>query len=98
MKDWKLEVVAKNWRDLKRRLKPILKEIKSEREEERKQNVYLDSIKQIGHTLQMQMNTQDTKKDTSAPLVLPTSQTKPKLLIKPTKVSTGPIQAFPFNG
>ena len=30
-----LEVIAKNWRDLKRRLKPILKEIKNEREKER---------------------------------------------------------------
>ena len=31
--DESLEVVAKNWRDLKRRLKLILKKIKSERDE-----------------------------------------------------------------
>ena len=30
-----LEVIAKNWRDLKKQLNPILKEIKSEREKEK---------------------------------------------------------------
>ena len=42
-------------------------QIKEEREKEKKQNVYLDGIKQIVHTLQMQINTPDTKKDTSTP-------------------------------
>ena len=42
-----LEVVAKNWRDLRRRLKPILKEIKEERMKEKEQNVYLYGIKQF---------------------------------------------------
>ena len=39
-----LKVVAKNWNDLKRQLKPILKEIKAEREKEKEQTVYLDGI------------------------------------------------------
>ena len=42
-----LEVVAKNWRDLRRRLKPILKEIQEERKKEAEQTVYLDGIEQI---------------------------------------------------
>ena len=60
-----LEVIAKNWIDLKKRLKPISKEIKSEREEERKQNVYLDGIERIVNTLQMNIHTPNphTKKD-----------------------------------
>ena len=68
-----LEVIAKNWRDLKKWFKPILKEIKEDREKEKEQNAYLDGIKQIVHTLQMQMNT-DTKKDTSTPSTNPTTQ------------------------
>ena len=83
-----LEVIAKNWRDLKKRLKPIFKEINEEREKEKEQNIYLDGIKQIVHTLQMQINTPDIKRDTSAPSTLPTSQNKPKLLTKPAKVPT----------
>ena len=43
--DESLKVIAKNWRDLKKRLKPILKDIKEEREKEKEQNVYLDGIK-----------------------------------------------------
>ena len=42
-----LEVVAKNWRDLRRRLKPILKEIQDERQKEAEQTVYLDGIKRL---------------------------------------------------
>ena len=42
-----LKVVAKNWRDLRRRLKPILKEIQEERKKENEQNVYLDRIERI---------------------------------------------------
>ena len=42
-----LEVVTWNWRDLRRRLKPILKEIKEERMKESEQNVYLDGIERI---------------------------------------------------
>ena len=37
-----LEVIAKNWIDLRRRLKPILKEIQEERRKEAEQTVYLD--------------------------------------------------------
>ena len=46
-------------------MKPILKEIKAEREKEKEQNVYLDGIKQIVHTIQMQINISSTevKKD-----------------------------------
>ena len=54
--DESLEVVAKNWRDLKRHLKPILKEIKLERDEERMQNVYLDGIERIVNTLQINIH------------------------------------------
>ena len=60
--DESLEVKAKNWRDFKKRLKPILKYIKKEREKEKEQNVYLDGIKQIVHTIQMQINTSEMKK------------------------------------
>ena len=42
-----LEVIAKNWQDLKKRFKPILKEIKEDRAKEKEQNVYLDGMKQI---------------------------------------------------
>ena len=55
-----LEVIAKNWRDLKKQLKPILKEIKLEREKEREQNVYLDGIERIVNTLQMNIHTPNT--------------------------------------
>ena len=60
-----LKVIAKNWRDLKRQLKPILKEIKAEREKEKEQNLYLDGMKEIFYTIQMQINTSSTevKKD-----------------------------------
>ena len=60
-----LEVIAKNWRELKRWLKPILKEIEEERAEEKKQNVYLDGIERIVNTLQMNIHTPhtNTKKD-----------------------------------
>ena len=45
--DESLEVVPKNWRDLRRRLKPVLKEIKEEKMKEKEQNIYLDGIKQL---------------------------------------------------
>ena len=38
-------VVNKNWTDLKKRLKPIFKKVKQERQNEAEQNVYLDGIK-----------------------------------------------------
>ena len=49
---------------MKKWLKLILKDIKEEREKEKEQNVDLDGIKQIVHTIQMQINTSETKKDT----------------------------------
>ena len=55
-----LEVVAKNWRDLRRRLKPILKQIQEERMKEDEQNVYLDGIEQIVKQIQVQMKTPTT--------------------------------------
>ena len=48
-----LEVIAKNWHELKRRLQLILKEIEEERAQEKKQNVYLDCIERIVNTLKM---------------------------------------------
>ena len=48
-----LEVIAKNWRDLKRRLKPILKEIKEVKMRESEQNVYLDGIEHIAKQIQL---------------------------------------------
>ena len=56
-----LEIIAKNWRDLKRRLKPIIKEIEEERLEEKKWNIYLEGIREIVtplvDTLKMNMET-----------------------------------------
>merc|ERR1712237_60334 len=46
------EVVAKNWSDLRKRLKPILKEIQRERKKEDEQNVYLDGIKHLVSQMQ----------------------------------------------
>ena len=51
--DESLEVVAKNWRDLRRCLHPIQKEIKEERTKEKEQNVYLDGIKQLVQEIRM---------------------------------------------
>ena len=42
-----LEVIAKNWRDLRRRLELILKEILSERKKEAEQTVCLDGIESL---------------------------------------------------
>ena len=39
------EVVAKNWRDLKKRLKPLFKQIKEERQKEEEQIVFINGIK-----------------------------------------------------
>ena len=39
-----LKVVPKNWKDLRRRLKPILKKIQEERKKEVEQTVYLEGI------------------------------------------------------
>ena len=46
-------MINKNLSDLKKRLKPILKEIKEERAEEKEQSVYLDGIERIVNTLKM---------------------------------------------
>ena len=81
-----LEVIAKNWRDLKKQLKPILKDIKEEREKEKEQNVYLDGIKQIVHTIQMQINTSEAKKDATPIALQTTTVNKTKLLTKLAKV------------
>ena len=85
-----LKVIAKNWRDLKRRLKPVLKEIKTEREKE--QNVYLDGIERIVNTIQMQISTTnpEVKKDenTSQTTQHTSTVNKPRLLTKPAKVPT----------
>ena len=48
-----LDMIAKNWSLLKKRLKPILKEIKEGRLKEKEQNVYLDGIERIVNTLKM---------------------------------------------
>ena len=82
-----LEVIAKNWRELKRRLKPILKEIEEERAEEKKQSVYLDGIRDIVNTLKMNWDPSTDlkvrKKDSAG---VTTVNNKPKLLTKPAKV------------
>ena len=49
--------MAKNLRDLRRRLKPILKEIQEERKKESEQNVYLDGTESIVKQIQVQMKT-----------------------------------------
>ena len=85
--DESLEVVAKNLRDLRRRLKPILKEIKEERMKKKEQNVYLDSIKQLAQDIWMDRKPSgDTKvrKDDAADASVVNN--KPRLLTKPAKV------------
>ena len=82
-----LEVIAKNWRELKRRLKPILKEIEEERAEEKKQSVYLDGMREIVNTLKMNMDTSgDPRVKKSDPAEVAIVNNKPRLLIKPAKV------------
>ena len=49
-----LDVIAKNWRDLRQRLKPILKELRSERKKEAEQTVYLDGIERLVHQIHLQ--------------------------------------------
>ena len=41
------EVIAKNWSDLKKRLKPLLKKIKEERRKEAEQTTYLDGLERV---------------------------------------------------
>ena len=82
-----LEVIAKNWHDLKRQLNPTIKEIEDKRLEEKKQNIYLEGIREIVtplvDTLKMNMDTSgDPKVKKSDPLV----NNRPKLLKKPAKV------------
>ena len=81
-----LEVIAKNWQDLKKRLKPILKEIKEERAKEKEQNVYLDGIKQIVQEIQMDRTSDGSKvkKDDTAEASVVNN--KPRLLTKPAKI------------
>ena len=81
-----LEVIAKNQRDLKRRLKPILKEIKEERSKEKEQNVYLDGIKQIVQGMQMDRASGDPKVKKDDTAEISTVNNKPRLLTKPAKV------------
>ena len=81
------DVINKNWSLLKKRLKPILKEIKEERAEEKKQSVYLDGIERIVNTLKMNWDPSgDTKEKKSNPTEVSTVNNKPKLLTKPAKV------------
>ena len=82
-----LEVIAKNWRDLRRRLKPILKEIQEERKKENEQNIYLDGIKRIIKQIQIQMKTPSTEVKTDG-VSTPSVGCKAKLLTKPAKVPT----------
>ena len=80
-------VINKNWSLLKKCLKPILKEIKEERAEEKKQGVYLDGIERIVNTLKMNWDpTTDTKEKEIIPAGTSTVNNKPKLLTKPAKV------------
>ena len=82
-----LEVIAENWRDLRRRLKPIIKDIEEERSEEKKRNIYLEGIREtvtpLVDTLKMNM---DTSGDPRAKKSDPAVNNKPKLLTKPAKV------------
>ena len=81
------DVINKNWSLLKKRLKPILKEIKEERAEEKKQSVYLDVIEKIVNTLQMNWDPSgDPKEKKSKFIGVSTVNNKPKLLTKPAKV------------
>ena len=77
-------MIAKNWRDLKKRLKQILKDIKEERAKEKEQNVYLDGIERIVNTLKMNIDTSgDPKVKKSDTAEVSTVNNKPRLLTKP---------------
>ena len=81
------DVINKVWTHLKKRLKPILKEIKAERSKEKEQNLYLDVIERIVNTLKMSWEpSTDTKEEKSIPVGTSTVNNKPKLLTKPAKV------------
>ena len=82
-----LEVIAKNWRDLKKWLKLILKDIKEERAKEKEHNVYLDGIERIVNTLKMSIDTSgDPKVKKSDTAEVSTVNNKPRLFTKPAKV------------
>ena len=82
-----LEVIAKNWKDLKRCLKPILKQIKEERLKEKEQNVYLDGIKQLVQEIWMDRKpSSNTKVKRDDAGDASTVNNKPRLLTKPAKV------------
>ena len=81
-----LDVMAKDWSLLKKVLKPILKEIKEERAEGKKQVVYLDGIERIVNTLKMNW---DTKEKKSIPAGTSTVNNKPKLLTTQQKFQCG---------
>ena len=82
-----IESQVKNWHDLKRQLKLIIKDIEEERSEEKKRNIYLEGIREIVtplvDTLKMNM---DTSGDPRAKKSDSAVNNKPKLLTKPAKV------------
>ena len=80
-------MIFRNWDLLREKLKPILKEIKEERAKEKEQNVYLDGIREILNTLNMNWDLPtDTKEKKSTPMEVSTVNNKPRLLTKPAKV------------
>ena len=79
-------MIAKNWHDHKKWLKPILKDIKEERAKEKEQNVYLDGIERIVNTLKMNIDSSnDSKVNKGDTTEVGTVNNKPRLLIKPEK-------------
>ena len=84
------EVVAKNWQDLKKTLKPLLKQIKEERQKEEEQTVFIDGIEYLINQVMMAKDS-STKKEVKAnnpPSVSSPSAARVTKLTKPAKVPT----------
>ena len=84
------EVVAKNWQDLKKPLKPLLKQIKEERQKEEEQTVFIDGIEYLINQVMMAKDS-STKKEVKAnnpPSVSSPSAARVTKLTKPAKVPT----------
>ena len=91
------EVVAKNWSDLRKRLKPILKEIQGERRKEAEQTVYLDGIEHLMHQIHGQntsnmmtliQSLKDSLPKTEGRVSNDTGTARTAKIMKPVKVPT----------
>ena len=87
------QVIAKNWRDLRRRLKPILNEIQEERRREAELTVYLEGSKRLIKQIALKDSSpktgvRDGSTSTSTSAYSNGGITRIAKLVKPGKVST----------